>query len=203
MRNIQECYEEALRRSEERIKERKKRRTHILVACIPMVLCLTIFAGFLLPGLGVTTDMAEPEAGPPLYNAESAMGDGAVILMDSVEVVGNGLAHKFTSPEDVQEIMDFITTIVTTPQTNATTDTFEFITDDSLTDDSLTDDSLTMPGGDALGKGYQITLLHSSGIAEEYTLLGSALTNHATGEVFLLSEETYFTLKDLLGIYLY
>ena len=104
MRNIQECYEEALRRSEEQIKERKKRRTRILVACIPMVLCLTIFAGFLSPGLGVTTDMAEPEAGPPLYNAESAMGDGAVILMDSVEVVGNGLAHKFTSPEEVQEI---------------------------------------------------------------------------------------------------
>ncbi len=198
MRNIQECYEEALRRSEERIKECKKRRTHILVACIPMVLCLTIFAGFLLPGLGVTTDMAEPEAGPPLYNAESAMGDGAVILMDSVEVVGNGLAHKITSPEDVQEIMDFITTIVTTPQTNTTTDTFELITDDSCIDDSL-----TMPGGDALGKGYQITLLHSSGIAEEYTLLGYALTNHATGEVFLLSEKTYFTLKDLLGIYLY
>ncbi len=198
MRSIQECYEEALRRSEERIKERKKRRTRILVACIPMVLCLTVFAGFLFPGLGVTTDMAAPEAGPPLYDAESAMGDGAVILMDSVEVVGNGLAHKFTSPEDVQEIMDFITTIVTTPQTNATTDTFEFITDDSLTDDSL-----TMPGGDTLGKGYQISLLHSSGIAEEYTLLGSALTNHATGEVFLLSEETYFALKDLLGIYLY
>ena len=198
MRNIQECYEEALRRSEERIKERKKRRTRILVACIPMVLCLTIFAGFLFPGLGVTTDMAEPEAGPPLYNAESAMGDGAVILMDSVEVVGNGLAHKFTSPEEVQEIMDFIEAIVTTPQTSTATDTFEFITGDSLIDDSL-----TMPGEDALGKGYQISLLHSSGIAEEYTLLGSALTNHATGEVFLLSEETYFALKDLVGIYLY
>ena len=198
MRNIQECYEEALRRSEEKIKERKKRRTHILVACIPMVLCLTVFAGFLLPDLGITTDKAAPEAGPPLFNAESAMGDGAVILMDSVEVVGNGLAHKFTSPEEVQEIMDFIEAIVTTPQTNTATDTFEFITEDSLTDDSL-----TMPGEDALGKGYQITLLHSSGIAEEYTLLGSALTNHATGEVFLLSEETYFALKDLLGIYLY
>ena len=198
MRNIQECYEEVLRRSEERIIERKKRRSHILAACIPLLLCVTIFAGFLLPGFGIGTDMATPEAGHPLYHAESAMEDGAVILTDSVEVVGNGLAHRFTSPEDVQEIMDFIEAIVTTPQTNATTDTFEFITEDSLTDDSL-----TMPGEDTLGKGYQITLLHSSGIAEEYTLLGSALTNHATGEVFLLSEETYFALKDLLGIYLY
>ena len=73
MRTMQECYEEALRRSEERIKERKKRRTHLLVACIPLVLCLTIFAGFLLPGFGVSTDMAAPEAALPLYNAESAM----------------------------------------------------------------------------------------------------------------------------------
>ena len=198
MRTMQECYEEALRRSEERIKDRKKRRTHILVACIPMVLCLTIFAGFLLPGFGVSTDMAAPEAALPLYNAESAMGDGAVILMDSVEVVGNGLSHKYTAPDDVREIMDFITSIVTTPQTNTTAETF-----DILTDSSLTDDALILPGGDTLVNAYQITLLHSSGTTEEYTLLGSALTNHATGEVYLLNEESYFALKDLLGIVLY
>ncbi len=193
MRNIQECYEEALRRSEERIKERKKRRTHILVACIPLVLCMTIFAVFLLPGFGVSTDMAAPEAGLSLYNAESAMGDGAVILMDSVEVVGNGLAHKYTSPEDVQEIMDFITAIVSTPHTNPTTNAIESVTDNSLI---LSDET-------SLEKGYQITLLHSNGTTEEYTLLGPSLTNHATGEVFHLKEETYFALKDLLGIYLY
>ncbi len=198
MRNIQECYEEVLRRSEERIIERKKRRTHILAACIPLLLCVTIFAGFLLPGFGIGTDMAAPEAGHPLYHAESAMEDGEVILTDSVEVVGNGLAHRFTSPEDVQEIMDFIEAIVTTPQTDTATDTSRFITDDSLTDDFL-----TMPGRDALGKSYQITLNHSNGTTEVYTLLGSALTHHATGEVFLLSEETYFALKNLLGIYLY
>ena len=198
MRTMQECYEEALRRSEERIKEHKKRRTHLLVACIPVVLCLTIFAGFLLPGFGVSTDMAAPEAALPLYNAESAMGDGAVILMDSVEVVGNGLSHKYTSPEDVREIMDFITSIVSTPQTNTTAETFDIITDDSLTDDAL-----ILPGGDTLVNGYQITLLHSSGTTEEYTLLGPSLTNCATGEVFLLNEEIYFALKDLLGIYLY
>ena len=198
MRTMQECYEEALRRSEERIKERKKRRTHLLVACIPVVLCLTIFAGFLLPGFGVTTDMAAPEATLPFYIAESAMGDGAVILMDSVEVVGNGLSHKYTSPEDVREIMDFITSIVTTPQTNTTAETF-----DILTDSSLTDDAIIMPGGDTLVNGYQIILLHSSGTTEEYTLLGPSLTNCVTGEVFPLNEETYFALKDLLGIYLY
>lgn len=198
MRNIQECYEEVLRRSEERIIERKKRRSHILAACIPLLLCVTIFAGFLLPSFGIGTDMAAPEAGHPLYHAESAMEDGAVILMDSVEVVGNGFSHKYTSPEDVREIMDFITTIVTTPQTNTTAETF-----DILTDESLTDDALILPGGDTLVNGYQITLLHSSGTTEEYTLLGPSLTNCATGEVFLLSEETYFALKDLLGIYLY
>ena len=198
MRTMQECYEEALRRSEERIKERKKRRTHLLVACIPLVLCLTIFAGFLLPGFGVSTDMAAPEATLPLYHAGSAMGDGAVILMDSVEVVGNGLSHKYTAPEEVREIMDFITSIVTTPQTNTTTETFDIITDSSLTEDAL-----ILPGEGTLVNGYQITLLHSSGTTEEYTLLGPSLTNCATGEVFPLNEETYFALKDLLGIYLY
>lgn len=63
MRSLQECQAEVFRRSEKRIKERKKRRKHILMLCIPLVLCLTTIGSFLLSGVrqDKSTDLAAPE----------------------------------------------------------------------------------------------------------------------------------------------
>jgi len=43
MRNLEDCKAEVFRRSEERIKERKRKRNRVLVCCIP--LCLLLVAG--------------------------------------------------------------------------------------------------------------------------------------------------------------
>ena len=43
MRNLEDCKTEVFRRSEERIKERKKKRNRVLACCIP--LCLLLVAG--------------------------------------------------------------------------------------------------------------------------------------------------------------
>ena len=59
MRDLQEFQAEVFRRSEKRIKERKKRRTHALMLCIPLVLCLTTVSGFLLSGHGLTKSADE------------------------------------------------------------------------------------------------------------------------------------------------
>ena len=49
MRNLQECQAEVFRRSEKRIHERKKRRAHLLMLCIPLALCITIIGAYLFP----------------------------------------------------------------------------------------------------------------------------------------------------------
>ena len=87
MREINECTAEVFRRSENRIKERKKNRNRILAMCIPLCLIITIFSVAMIPGiLPVGMDSA-PEAGnqsgdfgDPGDNNEDGNGDmdGAV-----------------------------------------------------------------------------------------------------------------------------
>ncbi len=63
MREINECTAEVFRRSENRIKERKRNRNRILAMCIPLCLIITIFSVTMLPGmLPVGMDSA-PEGG--------------------------------------------------------------------------------------------------------------------------------------------
>ena len=49
MRELNECKAEVFRRSEKRMKERKRRRKHILLTCIPMVLCIMMLGVYVLP----------------------------------------------------------------------------------------------------------------------------------------------------------
>ena len=83
MREINECTAEVFRRSENRIKERKRKRNRILAMCIPLCLIITIFSVTMLPGmLSVGMDSA-PEDG---FSDNEAAGD----MMDPGEVGGKG-----------------------------------------------------------------------------------------------------------------
>lgn len=93
MRSFEERMAEISRRSEERLKERKKRRSRLLAACIPIVLC----AALILPGM------------LPAGNAADSAG--------TVKVSGDGVSHCYTAAEDVTEITDLINRIVTVPET--------------------------------------------------------------------------------------
>ncbi len=196
MRDLQECQAEVFRRSEKRLKERTKRRNHILMLCIPLVLCLTTIGGFLLSGVGLdrSTDCAAPEMATENLYAGSGddLPDGA--FGGTVEVSGNGLSHLYTSVEDVQGIIDFIDKIVKTPETNTLSESIDIIADQST--------SINIQDDCSFG-AYKILVKHSDGTSTEYSLRGSALTNQATQETFHMSEDTYFALKDLLGIPFY
>ena len=87
MREINECTAEVFRRSENRIKERKRNRNRILAMCIPLCLIITIFSVTMLPGmLPVGMDSAPEDgnhfgdSGDPGNNKEDGNGDmdGAV-----------------------------------------------------------------------------------------------------------------------------
>ncbi len=194
MREINECTAEVFRRSEKIIKQRKKRRQHILMACIPLVLCITVFSAFVLPAMmpaGSTDKNAAPESSNEQFSG--VMGeDGEVILFaGSVEVTGNGISHSYTSVEDVQSIMGLLNGIVAVPETD---DTEDFVTNEST--DTSRDEAHEE-------NGYQIVVKRSDGTITEYLLLGTMLIDQATQQTFHMDEETYFELKDALGIPLY
>ena len=190
MRNLNECQAEVFRRSEKRIKERKQRRNHILMTCIPLVLCLTIFGAFLFPQLD---DLKQaPESNNEHYFS-GAMGQEADdgLFAGSVEVSGNGVSSYYTSVENVQGIMRLINGIVAVPETDDADKDENFVVEDSTS---------TELKGDHKENGYRILVKRSDGSSAEYLLVGSMLIDQATQNEFYMSEDTSKELKDALGI---
>ena len=76
MREINECTAEVFRRSEKRIKERKRNRNRILAFCIPLCLILTVFSFSILPEM-MPKDNAENEAIGSIADDADGMAQGS------------------------------------------------------------------------------------------------------------------------------
>ncbi len=76
MREIKECTAEVFRRSEKRIKERKRNRNRILAMCIPLCLILTVFSFSILPEM-MPKDNAENEAVGSIHDGADGMTQGS------------------------------------------------------------------------------------------------------------------------------
>ena len=190
MRNFEERKAEVFRRSEKRIKERKQRRNHILMTCIPLVLCLTIFGAFLFPQLDDLKQAPESNNEHYFSGAMGTEADGG-LFAGSVEVSGNGVSSYYTSVENVQGIMRLINGIVAVPETDDADKDENFVVEDSTS---------TELKGDHKENGYRILVKRSDGSSAEYLLVGSMLIDQATQNEFYMSEETSKELKDALGI---
>ena len=93
MREINECTAEVFRRSEKRIKERKRNRNRILMCCIPFLICFTIFSAAILPA------MMPAKKGENLsdnYSDMAGNADGTNVAYVSVEVINVGTATQST-----------------------------------------------------------------------------------------------------------
>ena len=189
MRELHECQAEVFRRSEKRIKERRARRNHILMACIPLVLCLTIFGAFLFPQMD---DLKQaPESSNEQFSGAMGTDEVGGLFAGSVEVSGNGVSSYYTSVENVQGIMRLINGIVAVPETNDGDDLRDYITDKSTSTDKNENYQESC---------YKIVVKRSDGTSTEYLLVGSRLIDQNTQQEFPVSEDTMKDLKNALGI---
>ena len=189
MRELHECQAEVFRRSEKRIKERKARRNHILMACIPLVLCLTIFGAFLIPQMD---DFKQaPESSNEQFSGAMGKDEVGGLFAGSVEVSGNGVSSYYTSVENVQGIMRLINGIVAVPETNDGDDLRDYITDESTSTDK---------NENYQENCYKIVVKRSDRTSTEYLLVGSVLIDQATQQEYPVSEDALKDLKDALGI---
>lgn len=190
MRELHECQAEVFRRSEKRIKERKARRNHILMACIPLVLCLTIFGAFLFPQMD---DLKQaPESGNEQYFGAMGTDTMGGVITGSVEVSGNGISSFYSTEEDVLEIMRLINGIVAIPETESDgSDDRDYITDENHSTEQKENQK---------EKGYTILLKRGDGSSTEYLLVGSLLIDQTTQQEYPVSENTMKDLKNALGI---
>ena len=189
MRNFEERKAEVFRRSEKRIKERKQRRNHMLMACIPLVLCLTIFGAFLFPQMD---DLKQaPESSNEQFSGAMGTDEDGGLFAGSVEVSGNGVSSYYTSVENVQGIMRLINGIVAAPETNDGDDLRDYITDESTSTDKNENYQESC---------YKIVVKRSDGSSTEYLLVGSLLIDQTTHQEYPVSEDAMKDLKNALGI---
>ena len=188
MRNLDECQAEVFRRSEKRIRERKKRRNRILSVCVPLVLCAAGVA--LLPELG-TNSPAEVPATEMVINQYSLIpesGSVDVVNTRSIAVSGNGFSHEYTAQEDVEEILGILARIAEGPV---------LVGEETA---AATQDDASDLQASPEEKGWCITIRSGTQQDVVYTLVGSRLTNETTGEAYDLDGDTHTALIKALGI---
>ena len=173
MRDLKECQAEVFRRSEQRIKARKKTHKRIFAVCVPLFLVLSLWSVIHVPGRSVD-DSAEVETGVIVDEANSIISD-----CYTVEI------------QDSQQHYEKITDSSVVFKVNCTMDGFFSKTNED--DFSAITDTIR-------SLGYSITLTDSEGIRTIYHLTGNLLTNTETNESITLTDEELTKLKTDLGI---
>ena len=195
MRNFEERKAEVFRRSEKRIKERKQRRNHILMACIPLVLCITLLGAFLFPG-------ATPE--DPSFNGSAGGGlteekfESLSCPIAKIKVTGGNFSQTYKEVEDLLLISDQLYSYGSRgPKTNGTTD--DGIASEGE-DRKENADDVSGSVADSANIAYTITLITHEGVKTEYQLVGKTLKNLTTKQTYNLSQTQVNELYELLGI---
>ena len=200
MRNFEERKAEVFRRSDKRIKERKQRRNHILMACIPLVLCITLFSAFFLPGMlpGDTKDpgVADGAVGGLTENKSESL----ACAYTKIDVIGNGISLSYTKASDVLSISNQLASyMVSEPENSTSID--EHPRGDDFKNESAEDSYIGTTGAtSAAGEGYVITLTLHEGGTIAYRLSGNSLLDIAENKTYKLTQAQLKELNELLGI---
>ena len=195
MRELHECQAEVFRRSEKRINERKQRRNHILMACIPLVLCITILGAFLFPG-------ATPEDPGIIGSAGGGLTEEKFESLScpiaKITITGGNFSQTYREVEDLLLISDQLYSYGS--RGSETTGT----TDDSVVsegeDRKEHADDIYGNITDHSNVAYTITLVTHEGAKTEYRLAGKTLENLTTKQTYHLSQTQVNELYELLGI---
>jgi len=191
MRDLKECQAEVFRRSEKRIKERKRRRNHILMACIPIVLCVSLFSVLNLPDMmsAGSSDFAAPE----MYanGLTEDMCGSLSCTVTKITVAGSGFSQSYTDLDQILRISNQLYTY----ETRGWGDGNSEVADDE-------DGSENISGfiSDSATAGYRITLVMHEGENARYLLAGNTLKNLITNQAHTLTQMQVNELYDLLGI---
>ena len=121
MRNLEECRAEIFRLGEEKIKQRRKKRSRIIAACIPVCLCVVACAGlhitgrfpFVGPDIPMYADVATDKfveleirsgaQGDTFYKRVTDVDDVSCMLDTVVDCYNKGGTFNFSVSEDVDK----------------------------------------------------------------------------------------------------
>ena len=187
MRNFEERIAEIYRRSEKILQQRRKRRKHILMVCIPLVLCMTVLGALSMPSM-----MPKGDAAPENMVADASGIYTAYVV--KVDIIGENRTLTYTDVQDVLNISDYLHEHTLEPPTSAqpgNNDTYD--REDSS--QTILEDGFT-----GSCTSVTITLTMEDGSQIRYFLDENGLINAQTGHSYFLTEDEISKLKDRLGL---
>ncbi len=197
MREINECTAEVFRRSEKRIKERKRNRNRILAFCVPLCLIVTVWSIMILPAMLPASESNDSAAMGE--NIGSADGTGAAYIR--VEVVNTGTATQFSIlKDDAAEVAQIYYTVqssfVSSGEGNKES------VNGNVEDDALTEENkdFSQSGTNGTSSGYRIIFTTENGTQTIYSLTGDKLINETTKQETVLTEDQRSNLMNMLGL---
>lgn len=182
------------RRSKIIFQKRKQQKRRILIACVPAVLCATLFLTIILPSI--------TPSGSENHNISPEQMEGnSNYPVTKIEISGHNLSLSHTETTDIIMISNFL---------NACTDVAldkNSVSDDAnchdFSDSSATASTPQQVTSSSAATTYTIMLLQQDSIIKGYSLTGSSLTDLSTNETYTLTQEQAKELKRLLAIPLY
>lgn len=191
MRSFEDRMAEISRRSEERIKERKRSRDRLITVCAALVLCSGICTVSLLPGMMERENRkGESEANHGQSTVmESTNSDD---LFGTVEVYGDGISLCHTGATEVNRITELIQGAITVVSQESS--------DVSGDLEDMQEVSESFDYEDQEEKTYTVIVSAPDGTTAEYTLSQGKLINRDTLKVYPVNDRDMAALLEALGI---
>lgn len=197
MRELNECTAEVFRRSEKRIKERRRNRSRVLAVCIPVCLIITVWAV-----ISFSPMMLAAETGDLVQAAEEINGaaEGSPACpYTAVEIREPGIfpeeEHygKVTDPSAVSEMFQTIHSLFSDAYGNNLTDGGNVPSEEAPVANDLTD---------AASNRMDCTIIFTAedGSQAVYHLLENSLVDVSAQETVFLSDAQMVELLAVLGI---
>ena len=197
MREINECTAEVFRRSEKRIKERKRNRNRILAFCVPLCLIVTVWSIMILPAM-MPANKSNNSAGEGM----DIMGgvDGADAAFVRVEIMSIGTATQSTiQKDDATEVAQIYSTMQSS-FVNSSGGNKESVNEEAE-DDALTENKdFSQSGTTNLSSGFRIIFTTENGAQTIYSLSGDKLINETMKQETILTEDQRSNLLNMLGL---
>lgn len=197
MREINECTAEVFRRSEKRIKERKRNRNRILAFCVPLCLIVTVCSIMILPAM-MPASKSNNSAGEGM----DIMGgvDGTDAAFVRVEIMSTGAATQSTIlKDDADEVAQIYSTLQSS-FVNSGGGNKESVNEEAE-DDALTENKdYSQSGTTNLSSGFRIIFTTENGTQTIYFLSGDKLINETTKQETILTEDQRTNLLNVLGL---
>lgn len=198
MREINECTAEVFRRSEKRIKERKRNRNRLLAFCIPLCLIVTVWSIMILPAM-MPASKSDNNAGEGMDIMGSV--DGTAAAYVRVEVMSTGTATQSAILKDDADEVAQIYYTVQSSFVNSGGGNKESAKEEAE-DDALTDENkdYSQSGTTNLSSGFRIIFITENGAQTIYSLSGDKLINETTKQETILAEDQRSNLLNMLGL---